>query len=161
MLANIWFIALSGLMLLGGLLGIVLPLLPAVPLAWLGFALYAYVTGFTEIPLLTVLVFLALSVVSAGCDIILPAYGAKRLNASKLAVLGSALGVVVGVVFLGPLGIIVGPLVGAGVGELLSGKEWKESIRASAGVVAGILVNMLLKIALILTMIGFFIVALV
>jgi uncharacterized protein len=151
---------LGGILLLGGLVGIVLPVLPAVPLAWLGFALFALATDFANVSLFTVLVFLALSLLTIAFDVALPVYGAKRFNASKLALLGAGLGVIVGIVFLGPIGIIAGPLVGAIAGEVLSGKEWRESIRASAGVVAGILTNLVLKVVLILTMVGFCVVAL-
>lgn len=144
-----------------GLAGVFLPFLPGVPIVWLGLAIYAYLTGFATLSLTTVLVFLGLTFLTIILDFLAPIIGAKSYKASKYGITGAFLGMILGLLILGPIGIIVGPFAGAFLGEFWLGrKESEEAFKASLGTVIGFLAGALIKTALILVMLGFFIAAL-
>src|SRR3990167_6879607 len=120
---DILFLILSLLLMGIGLAGVFLPFLPGVPLAWLGMFLYSALTNFTIISKTAVFIFLGFTALTIVVDIIAPLIGAKKYEASKQGFLGASLGLVFGVWFFGPFGIILGPLLGAVTGEMLSGKN--------------------------------------
>jgi uncharacterized protein YqgC (DUF456 family) len=144
------------ILMLVGLVGVVLPLLPGIPLAWLGLFIYAIGTGFDKISLTTVIVFLILTLLALALDFVLPILGAKKYKASRMGVFGAFAGFTVGIFVLGIWGVILGPAVGALVGELLSRKEPQHALRTSFGTLLGFFTGILLKIVIILTMAGFF-----
>ena len=146
--------------MLVGLLGVALPLLPGAPLAWLGLFIYAWYTGFEEISIILILVFLGLVFLSALLDVVAPLLGAKTNKASKYGVLGVFVGAFVGAITLGPIGLIVGPIFGAFSGELYAQKNSNQALKSALGAFAGIVVGTLLKAILILVMMGYLIFAL-
>lgn len=149
-----------GFILMGlGLAGAILPFLPGVPIAWLGLFVYALVTGFSKISLTIVLVFLGLTILAMLIDFVLPLWGAKRYRASRYGIVGALIGLVVGF-FVGPFGIILLPLAGAFLGEIIKSREADQAIKSVLGVLVGTLANILIKIIIILIMLGFFIAAL-
>ncbi|MDP1718952.1 MAG: DUF456 domain-containing protein [bacterium] len=143
-----------------GFLGMFLPFLPGVPLAWLGFFIYAYSHQFEPISLTTVLVFLGLTIITLITDIVAPLIGAKRYHASKFGFAGSSLGLIVGIIALGPLGIIIGPFIGAFIGEIAAGRRASEAAHSAIGTFIGFLAGSMIKLLVIMVMLGFFIVAL-
>ncbi len=143
-----------------GFIGIFVPFLPGVFLAWVGLATYALVTGFEQISGTVILIFLFISIGTIFLDIIAPAIGAKRYHASRYGILGSSLGLLAALPFLGPVGIIVGPIAGAFVGELISGKEPEKAGRAAFGAFLGFLAGTLVKVIVVFVMTGFLIVSL-
>lgn len=143
-----------------GFLGMFLPFIPGVPLAWLGFFIYAYAHQFEPISLTTVLVFLGLTLLTLVTDVVAPLIGAKRYHASKFGVAGSSLGLIFGLLTLGPLGIIAGPFLGAFIGEIAAGRRAAEAAHSAVGTFVGFLAGSLIKLIVILVMLGFFIVAL-
>lgn len=159
-MAEIAIVILSATLLLVGLVGVFVPLLPGAPLAWLGIFLYAYFTNFQELTLFTLLIFLALTALTFLIDIAAPALGAQKYKASKYGILGALLGVGAGIVMMGPIGIIIGPFLGSFIGELLAGKKYESAFRSSLGALVGFIASAFLKGVLVLTMLGFFLVAL-
>lgn len=156
---EIFLIILTFVLMLVGLLGVILPFLPGVPIAWVGLFIYAYFTEFNEISLTLVLVFLGLALLSMLIDFILPLLGAKTFNASRYGFLGACLGLVFGI-SVGPFGLIVFPLIGAFLGELVAGKDSDKAFRSALGTFLGNLGGALIKITIILIMLGFFIASL-
>ncbi|UCH42297.1 MAG: DUF456 domain-containing protein [Dehalococcoidales bacterium] len=148
------------ILMLIGLLGVVLPLLPGIPLAWLGLFIYAIGTGFDRISIATVVIFFVLTALALTLDLAAPMLGARKYKASKWGVLGAFLGFTVGIFVLGPWGIILGPLAGALLGELLAGKRVTQALRSALGTFVGFVAGTLFKIILILVMAGFFIASL-
>jgi len=151
---------LCSVLLIAGLAGIVLPILPGVPLAWLGFFVYAIGTGFDRISITTTVVFSILMVLTLVLDLVAPMLGASKYKASKLGILGSFIGLMAGVIAFGFWGIILGPFIGALLGELVARKQPEQAFKSALGTLLGFLAGSLIKIVVVLTMAGFFIASL-
>jgi uncharacterized protein YqgC (DUF456 family) len=153
-------ITICSILMLAGLLGVILPVLPGVPLAWLGLFLYALGTGFKNVSVVTVIVFFTLMVLTLVIDFLAPAMGARKFWASKLGIIGAFLGSIVGIILLGFWGIILGPLAGAFLGELIARGKPKQALGSALGTFVGFVAGSLFKIVLILIMAGIFIASL-
>lgn len=131
---EILFIIISFGFVLAGAFGVILPFLPGVPIAWLGMLLFAYATGFTFITVKIILIFFGLMLLTLALDAFAPLIGAKKFQASKYGLIGSVIGLIVGIVFLGPIGFIAGPFIGAFLGELFHGADPNDALRSARGV---------------------------
>ncbi len=138
-----------------GVLGCFLPFLPGTPLVFAGIFFYAWKTHFMIISQNLLFIFLIVTAITVILDYIAGAIGAKKLGATKFGVVGAFLGVIVGV-FFAPWGIFIGPPLGALIGELITGKNIKDAMKASGGAILGILGGTLTKVIASLVMIGFF-----
>lgn len=148
-----WVLA---LLLVGiGIAGSVLPALPGVPLVFAGLLLAAWAGGFEQVGPFPLVLLGLLTLLSFGIDLAATALGAKRVGATKLAVLGAALGTFAGI-FLGLPGLILGPFVGAVAGELMSHGQVQQATRAGIATWVGLLFGTLAKLALVFTMLGLF-----
>lgn len=150
--------SLAGLLVVIGLAGTILPAVPGVPLVFAGLLIIAWLGDFQRIawPTLTLLALLtALAIVA---DLVAALFGAKRAGASKLALLGAALGSVVGV-FFGLLGIFVLPFIGAVIGELMARQRLGQAAKVGFATWLGMLAAALVKLSLAITMLGLFMIA--
>ena len=143
-----------------GLVGVVVPLLPGIPLAWLGLFIYALVTGFEKISIATTVVFFIVMLLALGLDFLAPMLGARKYQASKWGVIGAFVGFTVGIFILPGWGIILGPFVGALLGELVVKRQFGQAFKSALGAFIGFIAGTLFKIIIILIMMGFFIVSL-
>ena len=148
----------AGALVVIGLLGVVLPALPGLPLVFAGMWLAAWAGGYAEVGVGTVIMLALLTLLSLGVDIVAALMGAKRVGASRLALLGAAIGTVVGL-FMGFVGILVGPFVGALVGEYLHGRKLDMAAKVGVGTWLGIVFAAVLKLALGFAMLGIFVLA--
>jgi uncharacterized protein YqgC (DUF456 family) len=130
-----------------GIIGCILPILPGPPLSYAGLLLLQlsskqpFTARFLIIyALLTVLVF--------TLDYIIPVYGTKKFHGSRYGLWGSAVGLIIGVIFFPPLGIIAGPVAGAFVGELIHGHKPNKAVQAAFGSFLGFLTSTLIKLFL-------------
>ena len=156
MIALLWILA---LVLVGaGVAGTVLPFLPGVPLVFAGLLLAAWAGGFQAVgwPVLAVLG--VLTILSFIVEAVASSLGAKRAGATRLAVIGAALGTLVGV-FFGLPGLLLGPFVGAALGQLLARGDVVDAGRVGAGAWIGFLVGSAAKLGLALLMVMIFAVA--
>ena len=112
-----------------GVAGSVLPALPGVPLVFAGLLLAAWAEDFERVSWIALVVLGLLTIISFVIDFAATALGAKRVGATKLAVLGALIGTFVGI-FLGLPGLILGPFVGAIAGEMLSHGRMQQAARA-------------------------------
>lgn len=150
----------SILIMLVGLAGVLLPFLPGVPLAWLGFFIYDYGTHFQVLPHYASLIFFILMVLSVVMEFALPIIGAKKYQASKQGLIGAALGLLIGPFIFNIIGVIIGPLIGAVIGELLAGKQ-QQAFRSGLGTFIGFMISMISRMVLVLVMVGVFFVSIV
>lgn len=138
-----------------GIAGSVLPALPGVPLVFTGLLLAAWAGDFQQVSWITLLVLGLLTALSFVIDLMATALGAQRVGATKLAVVGAALGTLGGL-FLGLPGLVLGPFVGAVAGELISHGKMQQATRAGVATWIGLLFGTLAKLALVFTMLGVF-----
>ena len=155
---NISFILaiVAALLLIIGFFGTFVPVLPGAPLAWLGlFAAYFSSYCYISIPSLIISGVTALLV--SVFDNILPVIMTKKFGGSKAATLGSTLGLVAGF-FIGPAGIILGPFIGALIGELIHNGGKSEGVfKAALGAFVGFLTGTGLKMICVLCFIWYFV----
>ncbi|MGH8085826.1 MAG: DUF456 domain-containing protein [Lysobacter sp.] len=149
------YYVLAGILILVGVAGTVLPALPGLPLVFGGMLLAAWAGGFEQVGVAMLVLLGLLTVLSLGIDFLATALGAKRVGASRLALVGAVVGTVVGL-FFGPIGLLTGPFVGALAGELIHGREVRKATRVGFGTWLGILVGTVLKIGLAFAMLGLF-----
>lgn len=154
------YAVICSLLMLVGFIGVFAPILPGIPLAWLGLFIYAIGTGFERISVTTIIVFAAITALILLLDFLAPMLGAKKFQASRYGVLGAFLGLIVGIIFLGFWGIIIGPFLGAFLLEWLSKRKAKGALKAAFGTFIGYIVGALVKVIFILIMAGFFIASL-
>ena len=149
----VWLLAV--LLLVAGLIGLFLPVLPGAPLIFAGLVIAAWAEDFHYAGLWTVVLLAIITLLTLGVDFWATIFGAKKFGASKRAVIGALIGLVIGI-FLGFPGIIFGPFIGAVVGELSAQKNFKQATRAGVGATIGLVLGAAIKLALALTMIGVF-----
>jgi uncharacterized protein YqgC (DUF456 family) len=149
----LWLLA--GLLVAVGIAGTVLPMLPGVPLVFGGLLLAAWLDGFQRVGWPVIVVLGVLTLLSVLVDFAAASLGAKRVGASRAAVVGAALGTLIGL-FFGLPGLLVGPFVGAAVGQFLVRPDVVEAGRAGFGAWVGFLVGSLAKLALAIVMVGIF-----
>ncbi len=151
-------VAIVWVLILIGLVGTILPGLPGVAFVFGGILLYGLYFGISTIGAQT-LVYMGLATLcSFSFDFIASLYGAKRFGATRYGIIGSALGGLVGIVFLNIPGLFLGTFVGALAGEyLLARKSWQDGLRAGVGSVLGFLAGSIIKFVLAFVMIVIFI----
>jgi len=142
-------------MMIVGIAGCLLPVLPGPPLTYLGLV----VLHFTKFGPVSTNLFIILGVVAivvTVIDYIVPIWGTRQFGGSKYGMRGAAVGLVIGL-FLGPFGIIAGPFIGAVVGELLFKDDIKYALKAGFGSLLGFLTGVGLKLAASLLMTFYFV----
>ena len=128
-----------------GVIGCFLPVLPGPPIAFCALLL-ARLVGDHTAPSITCLVLSGgLTVFVTILDYIVPAIGARTFKCSKAGIVGCALGTLVGLFFL-PFGVIVGPFVGALIGEIGTGKRLGSSFLGAVGALLGYLFGIVIKL---------------
>ncbi|MCL5057655.1 MAG: DUF456 domain-containing protein [Actinobacteria bacterium] len=129
-----------------GLAGTILPALPGAPLIWLGMLVFGLIAGFER---LTLWFFIG-QALAVGLvffiDYAAAVWGVRRYGGSRFAVWGSLAGLVLGIILLGPLGIVFGPFVGAVTGELIVQKPFATAVRSGMGTILGMAGGMVLKL---------------
>ena len=154
---DILLITISVLLLLIGILGSIIPILPGPPIAFCGLVLVQFSS---KHPFSTefLIIFGMLAIVSAVIDNVLPIYATKKFNGSRKGVWGSAIGLIIGLFFFPPFGIIIGPMVGAFLGEILDGKSPNKSVKPAFGSFIGFLSSIFLRFALSVVMAYYFVI---
>ena len=142
-----------------GIVGTVLPALPGTALILVGALLGAWADHFTRVGAGTLAVLAALAVVSWVLDYVAGLLGAKKAGASRLALVGAAVGTVAGI-FLGLLGVLLMPLVGAAIGEYLARRDHAQAAKVGVATWLGLMAGMLAKLVIAFVMVGVFVAAL-
>jgi uncharacterized protein len=124
---------------LAALVATFMPVIPATLIIWLAALLYAVLTGFQPLTWGYLIALAALAGVAFLIDNIAAAWGARKFGGSSAAAWGALVGGLVGL-FLGPLGFLVGPILGAILAEMLISKqEPLEAMRSGVGTLLGML----------------------
>jgi uncharacterized protein YqgC (DUF456 family) len=153
----VWFV-IAALLIVIGFIGTILPAVPGVPMVFCGMLLAAWADRFAHVGTFTLLVLGALTVVALAIDFIASMLGAKRVGASRYAVIGAALGTLAGL-FLGLVGLLIGPFVGALVGELVAGGNLRKATDVGVGAWIGFMLGAVAKLGVCFAMLGIFAIA--
>ncbi len=141
-----FLLALAIILIIAGLLGCVLPIIPGPPLSFLGI-LVLHFTKFADYTTNFLLLLAFIAILVTVLDYIVPIWGTKRFGGTKAGMWGATIGMIIGMIFLGPLGLILGPLAGAIIGESIQGANNKNALRAGMGAFIGFLTGVGLKLA--------------
>jgi|SRR5688572_8458661 uncharacterized protein len=153
MTALLWLLAV--VMVVVGLVGIVMPALPGHMLILAGLALAAWADGFTHVSAWTLGIIAIVAIASFGIDFVSAAVSTRKLGASSRAMIGAGLGTLGGF-FLGLPGLIIGPFVGAVIGELTATKNLRQAGRAGFAATIGFAIGTAVKVAFAFVMIAIF-----
>jgi len=154
---DILLITISVLLILIGILGSIIPILPGPPIAFCGLLLVQF-TSKQPFSVEFLIIFGLLAIFSAVIDNVLPIYTTKIFNGSKKGVWGSAIGLIIGLFFFPPFGIIIGPMAGAFLGEIVDGKTAEKAVKPAFGSLIGFLSSIFLRFALSIVMAYYFVV---
>jgi hypothetical protein len=150
---------LVAVLILVGLVGTVLPALPGVVLVFAGILLGAWIDDFHRVSVTTVVLLGVLGAVALLVDFLAGVLTAQRVGATRLGLLGAAIGTVAGV-FTGFVGLLFLPLAGAAVGEYLSHRDALRAGRIGVVTWLGMLAGAVVKLAIAFAMVGWFVGAL-
>jgi uncharacterized protein YqgC (DUF456 family) len=128
-----------------GIIGCLVPVLPGPPLSFLGI-IFLHLTKFGHFTSATLITFAIVTVIVTVLDYIVPIWGTKRFGGSKYGTRGATVGLIIGF-FLGPLGIVLGPLIGAFAGEMIFKDDMSYAFKAGFGSLLGFLTGIGLKLA--------------
>jgi len=115
---GIVLVVVAFLFLLAGLVGSVVPAIPGPPLGYVGLLLLQW-SGRGNFSTFFLLLWAGITIAVTVMDNFLPAWMTKRFGGSRMAVIGSVLGIIAGMFFV-PIGLLVGPFLGALAGELIN-----------------------------------------
>jgi uncharacterized protein len=146
------------LLIVVGLVGTVVPLLPGTTLILAGAVVHKIVfpDGPHSLTWWVIGGMVALMLVSYGIDFVSGAVGAKYFGATRWGAVGGLIGAVVGI-FFGLPGIFIGPLVGVLAGELIGGKQLVDAGKSTWGTLLGTTAGMIAKLVVALVMVGLFV----
>jgi uncharacterized protein len=160
-----WQIIVSILLVVIGIAGTILPMLPGVPLVFAGLLLAAWHGGFQQVSILTMVIIGVIAAIAWAVDFFASVVTAKKAGASKYALWGAGIGALVGIAG-GIVGLIIGPAIGAIIGELITHKSaTNQTISKEAttkattvGIAAGLgfVLGLAVKLVLALTMLAIF-----
>lgn len=141
---DILLLVLGVILMLVGLAGCILPFLPGPPLCFAALLIQQLQSSppYTSDFLLT---WAGITIVVTALDYVIPIYGTKRFGGTKYGVWGSVVGLIGGL-WMGPLGLIIGPFIGALTGELIANSKSEHALRAALGSFVGFLLGTLLKL---------------
>jgi uncharacterized protein YqgC (DUF456 family) len=154
----LWILAIA--LILVGIAGTVLPALPGTILVFGGIVLAASIDDFTRIPVWLLVIFAIFTAIAWAVDYLAAVAGAKRAGASKLALIGAAVGTVAGI-FTGLWGLLFMPLAGAAIGEFIAQRKFLRAGKVGVATWIGLLIGTAVKVAIVFAMVGVFVVALI
>jgi uncharacterized protein YqgC (DUF456 family) len=143
-----------GLMILG-IIGSFLPVLPGPITSWFGFLLL-YFSNLIEVSKKLLIITLIVAIIIWILDYFIPAIGTKKFGGSKYGMIGTTIGLIIGLIAPIPGGILIGPFLGAFVGELLNKSDSKTAIKAAFGSFLGFLTSAFIKFIVAIVYFGIF-----
>lgn len=147
------------LVMLVGVAGAVLPALPGTPLVFIAALVHKLCFGDRSVAWWVLIILGLLAALSLVVDFLATTYGAKKLGATNRGIVGAMIGAVFGL-FFPPLGLLFMPFLGALLGELSGGREWRDAGKAGIGATLGVLAGAAGKLLCCLGMVGLFLISL-
>ena len=138
---DILFVSLGFICMIIGIFGSFIPVLPGPSTSWTGLLLL-YFTKAVPMNYWILGITLLITVIISVLDYVIPAKGTKKFGGSSYGIWGTNIGLIVGILAPIPFGFIIGPFVGAFLGELLyDSKNHKRALKAATGSLIGFLAS--------------------
>ncbi len=153
---DVLLIVIGVILLVLGIVGSFVPMLPGPPLSYLSLLLLQF-TSYHPFTARFLVIWAVVTAAIVVVDYVVPAYGTRVFGGTKKGQWGAVIGVFAGIFFFPPIGIIVGPFLGALIGEMLAGKQSGDAFRAAFGSFLGFLAGTFMKLALSLIFVYYFI----
>jgi hypothetical protein len=150
-----WLFVLAIILMVIGSIGTFLPVLPGVPMVFLGMLILAWQGNFQTVSLMFITILGVLALLAFLVDFVLAFYTTKKAGASKYALWGLAIGSLLGLV-LGGLGLFVGAILGALIGEYAFNRDLNQATVVGLSAGAGFVVAFVVKLILLFVMLGMF-----
>lgn len=141
-----YLLILGCLLVLAGVVGSFIPVLPGPAFSFLALLILYFVKGADIMSIQTLFLFGFMMIILAILDYLAPIVGAKTFGATKKGLVGAFIGSILGVFFFPPLGIFFGSFLGAVVAETLNGKILKDALRAGVGTFLGSMAVIVLQV---------------
>lgn len=145
MVVDYLLLALAILLMIIGIIGCLVPVLPGPPLSFLGILTLQF-TRFAEVSANLLIILATVAILVSVLDYIVPIWGTKKFGGSKYGARGATVGLIIGL-FFGPPGIIIGPFLGAVVGEMIFKDDFRYALKAGFGSLLGFMMGVGLKLA--------------
>ncbi len=142
---DIILVSLAAFLIISGILGSILPVLPGVPICWLGLLVF-YLAPSVPVNYWFLGITFFIAVFIYVLNLIIPAMGTKRYGGSKFGMIGATLGLVIGLFSPIPFGVIIGPFVGAFIGEIINKSNRKSALKAAFGSFIGFLATSFMEL---------------
>lgn len=154
-----FLICLAGILIILSIAGCFVPIIPGPPIGYVGMLIMRYVDAinFSNEKLIILLI---VTIIVQVSDYILPIWFTKKFGGSKLGMIGSTIGLIAGL-FFPPIGIIVGPIIGAIGGELVSGKEFALACKSGLGSFIGFITTTGAKLIVCFVFLYYFVTSLI
>lgn len=152
-------IVIAFLLVILGVAGSFLPIIPGPLTCWLGLLVLHYTEG-VDMSLSFLIVTFLVALFIFILDYIIPAIGTRRFGGSKSGMVGTTLGLLVGLFSPIPFGIIIGPFIGALIGEMIHRNDFNKASKAAFGSFLGFIASTFLKFIVAIIFLGFFLVKL-
>ena len=154
---DILLVTIGLIMMILGILGSFLPVLPGPSLSWFGL-LIVYFTDTITMNYWLLGITLLITIVISILDFLIPAKGTKKFGGSSYGIWGTNIGLIVGILAPIPFGFIIGPFVGAFVGEMIyNSTDHKRALKAATGSFIGFLASSFIKFVICMIFFGLFI----
>ena len=142
---EVLIISLAGLFILLGIAGSFLPLIPGPLTSWLGILILSFAPSIlieNQFLIFSFCIAFAIFIL----DNIIPVLGVKKFGGGKASIIGSSIGLILGILFLGPFGLLIGPFAGAFIGELIMNfNDRKGALKAAYGALIGFFTGVFIK----------------
>ena len=154
---DVLLLALGFMCVIIGVFGSFLPVLPGPSISWFGLVLL-YFTNAVPANYWVLGIALLITVIISVLDYVIPAKGTMRFGGSSYGIWGTNIGLIVGILAPVPFGFIIGPFVGALIGELIYDfKDHNRALKAAAGSFVGFLASSFMKFVVCVMYLGLFV----
>lgn len=137
---DIFLIVIASVLMIAGLLGSFLPVLPGVPLSWIGLLLL-HLSQAVPMNYVFLGITLFISIIIFALQYAIPAFGTRYFGGSKAGMYGATIGLVIGIFTPIPFAILFGPFAGAYIGEIINKTDSRNALRAASGSFIGLIAS--------------------
>ena len=144
----------AAVLLLRGLAGCIIPVIPGLPLCYAGLLLLSFSMQ-VDVPLWFLILWAVVVIAIQVLDFYLPVWGTKKYGGTKYGMWGSTIGLIAGIFFT-PIAMIIGAFAGAFIGEKIANADNKKALKAAFGSFMGLLLGTVIKLTIAIYMIIYY-----